>query len=47
MLKSMLQWSKNYDEGKDDLKKCISSYEEKYRESGWIWFYTNLATLST
>ena len=29
MLKCMLQWSKNYDMGKDELKIRISSYQEK------------------
>lgn len=29
MLKCMLQWSKDYDEGKDNLKDRISPYKEK------------------
>jgi len=29
MLKCMLQWSKDYDEGKDNLKNRISTYQEK------------------
>ncbi len=29
MLKCMLQWSKDYDSGKDKLKERISSYQEK------------------
>ncbi len=29
MLKLMLQWSKDYDSGKDKLKSKISNYEEK------------------
>ncbi|ADK16473.1 MULTISPECIES: hypothetical protein [Clostridium] len=29
MLKCMLQWSKNYNEGKDNLKDRISPYKEK------------------